>query len=101
MGAWQYIQDTFLDRFDKRLTYLGRPTQASPAVASQKAHGKEQAALLNAAVGPAPGGDAKGEHSKDGGSKSGAGAAGGKSADGEDGPAPATKRTSKTFPART
>jgi 2-oxoglutarate dehydrogenase E1 component len=53
MGAWRFMQDQFLDRFDRRLAYLGRPAQASPAVASLKAHGKEQSALLHAAVGAA------------------------------------------------
>jgi hypothetical protein len=62
MGAWTSMLAAFLDRFDRRLAYVGRPPQASPAVGSLKQHGKEQAKILNAAVGPAPeaAGDAKG-----------------------------------------
>lgn len=52
MGAWSFVQDQFLDRFDRRLTYIGRGAMASPAVASAKVHAKEQAALIAAAVGP-------------------------------------------------
>ena len=58
MGAWMSMLAAFLERFDRRLAYVGRPPQASPAVGSLKQHGKEQAKILNAAVGPAPEGAA-------------------------------------------
>jgi 2-oxoglutarate dehydrogenase E1 component len=58
MGAWTSMLGAFLERFDRRLAYIGRPPQASPAVGSLKQHGKEQAKILAAAVGPAPEGSA-------------------------------------------
>ena len=54
----QGLLAAFLERFDRRLAYVGRPPQASPAVGSLKQHGKEQAKILNSAVGPAPDGAA-------------------------------------------
>lgn len=57
MGAWAFVQDQFLDRFDRRIAYIGRPATASPAVGSLKAHAKEHAVVLAAAVGPAGSGD--------------------------------------------
>jgi 2-oxoglutarate dehydrogenase E1 component len=53
MGAWAFVQDQFLEKFDRRLAYIGRATMASPAVASSKVHAKEQAGVIAAAVGPA------------------------------------------------
>ncbi|MFO0963891.1 MAG: 2-oxoglutarate dehydrogenase E1 component [Phycisphaerales bacterium] len=53
-GAWSFMLEQFLERFDRRLKYIGRPPQASPAVGSLKAHVVEQARLVAEAVGPAP-----------------------------------------------
>lgn len=111
IGAWQYIQDQFLDKFDRRLQYIGRPPQATPAVGSQKQHVKEHAVILNAAVGPAAGGGGAGAGAGTAGGGAGAGAAGGAAGaagkpsgaaksgtDAEDGPAGAGNR-SPTRPA--
>ncbi|MFN7614337.1 MAG: hypothetical protein ACK5P8_03990, partial [Phycisphaerae bacterium] len=41
------------------LSYIGRKPSASPAIGSEKGHGKEQTALLDAAIAPLPAGASK------------------------------------------
>ncbi len=53
MGAWFFVQERLLEVLtdQQRLRYAGRAAAASPATGSAKVHDKEQAALLNDAVG--------------------------------------------------
>ena len=51
MGAWQYIDSTFRDRFEISLSQVCRRPCASPAVASNKMHTIEQQRILIEAIG--------------------------------------------------
>ncbi|MDB5037819.1 MAG: 2-oxoglutarate dehydrogenase subunit [Bacteriovoracaceae bacterium] len=50
MGAWPFIRLTSLD-LGVSLNYVGRPGAASPATGSASKHAKEQAQLINEALG--------------------------------------------------
>jgi 2-oxoglutarate dehydrogenase E1 component len=52
MGAWIYLRDRWLDGRlgDRRIAFVGRPTSATPAVGSAKAHEKEQKLLIETAL---------------------------------------------------
>jgi 2-oxoglutarate dehydrogenase E1 component len=52
MGAWIFIRDRWLDGRlgDRKISYVGRPTSATPAVGSAKAHEKEQKLLIETAL---------------------------------------------------
>ncbi len=58
-GAWLYITDAFRELLGISLSYIGRKPSASPAIGSEKGHGKEQTALLDAAIAPLPAGASK------------------------------------------
>jgi len=53
-GAFTYIADVFRESLGISLRYVGRPASASPATGSEHAHKKQQSAILDAAIGPAP-----------------------------------------------
>lgn len=53
-GAYLFIADVFREQLGVNLGYIGRPASASPATGSEKAHEKQQEAILAEAVGPAP-----------------------------------------------
>ncbi|HLP84218.1 MAG TPA: 2-oxoglutarate dehydrogenase E1 component [Phycisphaerales bacterium] len=55
-GAWLYVVDAFRESLGINLSYIGRKPSASPAIGSEKGHGKEQIALLDAAIAPLPAG---------------------------------------------
>jgi 2-oxoglutarate dehydrogenase E1 component len=63
MGAWSFIFNMWaggLERFSDRvggiqIQYIGREVGAAPAAGSIKVHEKEQKALIDRALGPAPG----------------------------------------------
>lgn len=52
MGAWIFMRDRWLDGRlgNRKITYVGRPTSATPAVGSAKAHEKEQKLLIETAL---------------------------------------------------
>ncbi len=50
-GGWTFMSDVFLERFDRHITFIGRPANASPAVGSARLHRAEQARLLASAIG--------------------------------------------------
>ena len=53
MGAWRFISERLPDLVDTdlKLTYVGRPRQASPATGSNRRHKLEQAAVIEQALG--------------------------------------------------
>ncbi len=51
MGAWMFVSSTLRDELGLELEYVGRKANATPAVASEKIHKQEQAAIMSAAVG--------------------------------------------------
>jgi 2-oxoglutarate dehydrogenase E1 component len=53
MGAWRYMEDRVRELFGLILSYVGRPENSTPAVASERTHREEQQRILVEAVGPA------------------------------------------------
>jgi 2-oxoglutarate dehydrogenase E1 component len=51
MGAWRFLQATFKDRFGVDLASVAREESASPATGSLKVHNREQAILVDQALG--------------------------------------------------
>jgi 2-oxoglutarate dehydrogenase complex dehydrogenase (E1) component-like enzyme len=51
MGAWRFLQATFKDRFGVDLASVAREESASPATGSLKVHNREQAILVDRALG--------------------------------------------------
>ena len=54
MGAWPFIDEQFMSlQGDRKLLYVGRDENSSPATGSKKKHDHEQADLVNRALGSA------------------------------------------------
>ena len=53
-GAFIYVADRFREELSLSLRYIGRAPSASPATGSERAHVKQQDAILTEAVGPLP-----------------------------------------------
>ncbi len=64
MGAYLFIADQMREQLDLPLTYIGRPTSATPAVGSKSKSKYEQEAILSQAVGPLEKSDKAGEKGK-------------------------------------
>ena len=55
MGAWQFLQPQLENVIGQGIDYIGRTPSASPATGFPRIYRKQQAAILEAALGPAPG----------------------------------------------
>ena len=49
-GAWTFIRDQFLDFYDVKIDYIGRPASASPATGSYSEHAQELEEILQKAL---------------------------------------------------
>jgi 2-oxoglutarate dehydrogenase E1 component len=78
-GAFIYIQDAFRESCSIELSYIGRPACASPATGSEKAHAKQQDAILTQAIAALPGVPSTDDHH---GQQNGSASAGAKSTTG-------------------
>jgi 2-oxoglutarate dehydrogenase E1 component len=50
MGAWNFVDPLFTERFQGQLAYIGRPASASTAAGSNRRHGVEQESILETVV---------------------------------------------------
>jgi 2-oxoglutarate dehydrogenase complex dehydrogenase (E1) component-like enzyme len=65
MGAWRFAQAMLKERLDIEVTYIGRESKPSPAVASEKMHKQEQEKIMITALG-LPGGEPRATRPKSG-----------------------------------